>query len=46
MKALVIYRTLLYYIGVVNEQYLTYKKQKQNVFIYKYWKGGLYDSGN
>ena len=29
MKALVIYRTLLYYIGVVNEQYLTYKNKSK-----------------
>lgn len=29
MKALVIYRTLLYYIGVVNEQYITYKNKSK-----------------
>ena len=29
MKALVIYRMLLYYIGVINEQYLTYKNKSK-----------------
>ena len=29
MKALVIYRMLLYYIGVTNEQYLTYKNKSK-----------------
>lgn len=47
MKALVIYRTVLYDNGVVNEQKLTHKnKSKRKKFIYRYWKGGSYDSGN
>ena len=29
MKALIIYRMLLYYIGVTNEQYLTYKNKSK-----------------
>lgn len=45
MKALVIYRTVLYDNGVVNEQKLT-DKNKSKKFIYRYWKGGSYDSGN
>lgn len=45
MKALVIYQTVLYDNGVANKQKLTYKNRSKKL-IYRYWKGGSYDSGN